>query len=117
MTIANNHQLCRIPLIKVLPYLYYCRCCLKRTKKDFRLALKKSLLKKMDIKMPKTDLKLEEDPYLRLGNLLCVIYLSIGFGMNAFFDTLKYMMILMIILFTFSFPAMYIYSSFNALEN
>lgn len=40
-----------------------------RQKKDFRLGLKKALLKKMDIKIPKTDLKLEEDPFLRLGKI------------------------------------------------
>jgi len=67
MTIANNHPLSRIPLLKALPYLKYCKCCLKKPKKDFRLALKKSLLQKMDMKMPKTDIKLEEDPFLRLG--------------------------------------------------
>ena len=56
--------------------------------------------------MPKTDVKLEEDPFLRLG-----------FGMNAYFDTLKFMMILMFILFLFSYPAMYIYSSYDALKH
>lgn len=29
--------------------------------------MRKALLKKMDMKMPKTDIKLEEDPFLRLG--------------------------------------------------
>ena len=29
--------------------------------------MKKALLNKMDMRMPKTDLKLEDDPYLRLG--------------------------------------------------
>lgn len=56
--------------------------------------------------MPKTDLKLEEDPYLRLG-----------FGMNAYFDTLKYMMIMMLLIFVFSFPAIKIYSSYDGLKN
>jgi hypothetical protein len=55
----KNHPLSRIPLLKALPYLEYCKCCLKKPKKDFRLALKKSLLKKMDMRMPKTDLQLE----------------------------------------------------------
>jgi hypothetical protein len=104
MTIANNHPLSRIPLVKALPYLSVCRCCMRKQKKDFRYALMRSLLKKMQIKMPKTDVKLEEDPYLRLG-----------FGMNAYFDTLKFMMILMFCLFVFSLPAMHIYSSYNSL--
>ena len=37
--------------------------------------------------------------------------------MNAYFDILVYMMIMMLILFVFSFPAMYIYSNYNALRN
>jgi len=37
--------------------------------------------------------------------------------MNAYFDTLKYMMILMSILFAISLPAMTLYSSYNALQN
>lgn len=89
-------------MTKALPYLDF--CCRRKQKKDFRYALRKSLLHKMSIKMPKTDIKLEKDPYLRLG-----------FGMNAYFDTLKYMMILMFILFIISLPTMYIYSSFKAL--
>jgi len=98
--------LARIPLLKALPYLNICRCCLRKPKKDFRLALKKSLLKKMDMKMPKTDMKLEEDPFLRLG-----------FGMNAYYDTLKYLMVLMLLLFVFSLPSVFIYSSNSALVN
>ncbi len=69
MQIANNHPLSRIPLDKALPYLCIFTYCFKK-KKDFRAALRRSLLKKMDIKIPKTDLKLEEDPFLRLGNFL-----------------------------------------------
>ena len=67
--IAKNHPLSRTPLLKVLPVLYYCRCRLKKPKKDFYLALRKSLLQKMEIKMPKNDLKLEQDPFLMLGKL------------------------------------------------
>jgi hypothetical protein len=37
--------------------------------------------------------------------------------MNAYFDTLKYMMILMLLIFVFSFPALKIYSSYDALKN
>lgn len=54
MTIANNHPLSRIPLVKALPYLQM--CCIGREKKDFRQALKRSLLKKMQIKMAKNDI-------------------------------------------------------------
>jgi hypothetical protein len=37
--------------------------------------------------------------------------------MNAYFDTLKYMMILMLLIFVFSFPALKIYSSYDGLKN
>lgn len=67
MQIDNNHPLARIPLVKALPYLRFCSCCLKKPKKDFRYALRKALLKKLDIPRPKTDDLLEEDPFLRLG--------------------------------------------------
>lgn len=99
-TIDNNHPLARIPLLKALPYLHYCRCCLTKPKKDFRLALRKSLLKKMDMRMPKGDLKLEEDPFLRLG-----------FGMGAYFDTLKMLMCAMLFIFLCTIPTMGIYST------
>lgn len=69
----------------------------------------------MQIKMPKTDVKLEEDPYLRLGKPQDDD--PLGFGMNAYFDTLKYMMILMFVLLVISLPAMSLYSSYNALQN
>ena len=40
---------------------------MRKRKKDFRTGLRYALLKKMDMKMPKTDLKLQDDPFLRLG--------------------------------------------------
>jgi len=35
--------------------------------------------------------------------------------MNAYYDTLKYMMILMMLLFTFSLPSVFIYSSYSGI--
>jgi hypothetical protein len=67
--------------------------------------------------MPKTDVELEKDPYLRLGMLILNLNYILGFGMNAYFDTLKYMMVLMFLIFTFNFPAMHIYSSFDSLKH
>lgn len=40
-----------------------------KPKKDFRVGLKASLLKKMELKVPKSDAALVEDPYLRLGTI------------------------------------------------
>ena len=47
-----------------------CLCCLRgRRKTSFKLALKKSLRHKMDLKMPKSELAIEEDPFLLMGKL------------------------------------------------
>lgn len=78
---------------------------MKKPKKDFRLALKKSLLNKLNMKMSKTEEQLEDDPFLLLG-----------FGMNAYFDTLRYLVILMSLCFLFSLPMMYIFSSYGAIR-
>lgn len=56
ITIDLNHPLSRIPLIKALPYLEYFKCCFGKPKKDFRLAVKKALLRKMDMKIPKSEI-------------------------------------------------------------
>jgi lipoprotein signal peptidase len=87
--------------------------------------MRKALLMKMDMKMPKTDIKLEEDPFLRLGKtvktanriftFISILNSNVGFGMNAYYDTLKYMMILMMLLFTFSLPSVFIYSSHSGI--
>lgn len=63
-------------MLKALPMLRFVKCCLKKPKKDFRLALRKSLLKKMDMKMPKTDIQLENDPFLRLGKKDTILILT-----------------------------------------
>lgn len=36
--------------------------------------------------------------------------------MNAYFDTLRYLMIMMLLIFVFSIPAMTIYNSYGAIE-
>lgn len=53
----------------------------------------------MGMKIPKSDLKLEQDPFLLLG-----------FGMNAYFDLIKYMFYIFAIMTLFSLPAMFFYS-------
>jgi hypothetical protein len=78
---------------------------MKKQKKDFRLSLRKALLKKMDMRMPKSDMMLEEDPFLRLG-----------FGMNAYFDTLRYLMFMMLFIFVCIMPVMYLYSGYQGIS-
>ena len=73
--VGANRKLEKIPIDKVWPFLRYCCCCLlKRRKKSFMLGLKGALRRKLDMSIPKSDLRIEEDPYLLLG-----------YGMNAYF--------------------------------
>ena len=63
--VEANRKLEKIPIDKVWPFLRYCCCCLlKRRKKSFMLGLKSSLRRKLDMTVPKSDLRIEEDPYL-----------------------------------------------------
>ncbi len=55
------------PLLKVLPFMIFCKCCLAKPKKNFRNALRRSLLFKLGMKVPKSDLKIEKEPFLQLG--------------------------------------------------
>ena len=41
--------------------------CIGKKKRTYKFALKSALRKKLGLKMPKTDLAIEEDPFLRLG--------------------------------------------------
>jgi len=58
------------------------------------------------MRMPKSDILLEQDPYLRLG-----------FGMGAFFDTVKMLMWAMLFIFLVIAPNMYIYSKGTGIKN
>jgi hypothetical protein len=75
-------------------------CCLRKAKPDFRAALKKALLNKMELRITKSDIQLEDDPFLRLG-----------FGMGAYFETLKMLMCAFLFMFLFVLPNMYVYST------
>lgn len=52
-----------VHISKVWPYCKVCCMCCKQ-KPNFKLALKKSLLNKLDMKIPKSDIALDEDPFL-----------------------------------------------------
>jgi len=51
--------------------------CLPKRKKGFRLALKTALRNKLDMKVPSSDVRVDNDPYLRLG-----------YGMNSYFTVM-----------------------------
>ena len=65
--IDDQHPLYDAPITKVLPYLWMFECCLPKKKKNFKRALRRSLLRKMGMKIPKTDIKIEQDPFCVLG--------------------------------------------------
>jgi hypothetical protein len=68
--ILKKHPLKDIPLVKVWPWLEIFFCCrVAKQKKNFRIALKKALLKKLDLEIAQSDHDFEKDPLLVLGNL------------------------------------------------
>lgn len=69
------------------------------------LGLKGALRRKLDMSIPKSDLAIEEDPYLQLG-----------YGMNAYFQIVLQLMCMMFLIMCVTVPMMLIYSSQNALE-
>jgi hypothetical protein len=102
--IENNHPLRGAHITQALPCLKPVRCCLKKRKRSFKVALKKSLRHKLDMKMPNSELLIEEDPFLLMG-----------FGMNAYFGIVAQLTAMFCWITLFSIPLMYIYSSYNGL--
>lgn len=84
---------------------YLCCCCLPKRKRLFKNALKHSIRKKLDIKVPSTDKAIEKDPYL-----------LVGYGMNAFFETLRQLFTMMLFISFFAVCLMITYSQFSGLE-
>ena len=56
-------------ITQVLPFMkpFTGSKCIGEKKKSYRFGLKSALRKKMGLKMPKTDVAIENDPFLRLG--------------------------------------------------
>ena len=67
--VAANHPLKSAHITDVLPPLKMVDHwkCIGKKKRTYKFALKSALRKKLGLKMPKTDLAIEEDPFLRLG--------------------------------------------------
>jgi hypothetical protein len=80
---------------------------MRKPGKTFKIGLKKSLRDKLGIKMPKSEIAIDEEPYLRLG-----------FGVNAYLKNVMQMLILMtFITICFSFPMMHIFSNYVGLSS
>ena len=68
------------------------------------LGLKSSLRRKLDMSVPKSDLRIEEDPYLQLG-----------YGMNAYFQIVLQLMCMVFCIMLVTVPMMMIYSTHEGL--
>lgn len=88
----------------VWPFLrYLCCCLLKKRKPNYKLGLKRSIRKRLGIKVSKSDALLDEDPYLRLG-----------YGINAYFDVILQLLALMIFCSILVLPILWYSASFEA---
>jgi hypothetical protein len=65
--ISAKHPLKSAHITQVWPCLRNFSCCFGKPKRSFNLALKRSLREKLGITMPKSDLLIEQDPFLRMG--------------------------------------------------
>lgn len=77
---------------------------MKKRKRTFNLGLKRALRNKLELKVPKSDLRIEKDPYLLLG-----------YGMNSYFQIMLQLMYLCILICFVTVPLMLVYSSSGAL--
>lgn len=117
-------------------------CCMKKPKKNFKIALKKAIRHKLDIKMPQSELMIEEDPFLRLGKFVVLnsiifsmfyllnensllldwqfnnnfLNIIIGFGFNAYFDVIRQLLFMMIFISIVTIPVMMTYASYSGLS-
>lgn len=81
----------------ILPFLKHLPFCKK--KKNFKLALKQSMLKEMRIKFSKSEEIAINEPYLFLG-----------YGINAYFDLMLSLIYMFIAITIFSLPMYYAFS-------
>jgi hypothetical protein len=101
MDIEDMHPMRRNAKIDmILPFLKPFRHCRKKPKPDFRYALRKTLLEEMEIKIPKTEIELIKEPFLMLG-----------YGVNAYFDTLYSIMWMFVIITLVCIPIFHIYGT------
>ena len=82
--IDGRMKLNKAPVEVTWPFLKYICCCLiSKRKKTFNGALKRSIRRKLELTVPKSDLRIEEDPFLLLG-----------YGMNSYLQVMIQLMII-----------------------
>jgi hypothetical protein len=75
MDIEDLHPMRKTKLDDILPFLKPFRKCRKAPKEDFDHALRTTFLKELGLKVPKSEIELIKEPFLRLG-----------YGVNSYFD-------------------------------
>jgi len=103
--IAKKRPMKEIHISKVWPWFKHCKCCC-RPKPNFKLALKKSLLNKLDMKIPKSDMALDEDPFLQ-----------VGYGINAYFDVIAQLAWMFCIISLVMLPTMFKFAEYGGLKD
>ena len=88
-----------VKLDDILKFLRVCRKCKKEPKPSFKKFFRKALLKELHIKVPESELELEEEPFLMLG-----------YGINSYFDILKQLMNMFIVITIVLCPVYYLYA-------
>mmetsp|Transcript_41366 Transcript_41366/g.54392 ORF Transcript_41366/g.54392 Transcript_41366/m.54392 type:complete len:205 (-) Transcript_41366:2339-2953(-) len=91
------------PIHKVWPFTkYLCCCCLNKRKRSFKLALKNSIRKKLDIPVEKADKVIEKDPYLLFG-----------YGINSYFSVIQQLFTLMLLISCLAVPLAAYFATFS----
>ena len=72
---------------------------MEKRKRSFKLGLKRAIRHSLDIKVPKSDLRIEENPYLLLG-----------YGMNSYFTIMLQLMLLCMIICVVTVPLSLVYA-------
>jgi hypothetical protein len=65
--IEAKHPLKTAHISHVWGFMEFFSCFTGKPKTSFKVALKKSLRHKLDLKMPSSELMVENDPFLRMG--------------------------------------------------
>jgi hypothetical protein len=87
----------------ILIFLKPFRKCRRARQPDFRYALRKTLLEEMQIRMPKSETQLMNEPFLRLG-----------YGVNSYFDIMLSIFYMFTFISVVCIPMFYCYSTNEA---
>ena len=105
--IEVRHKLLETRWRVTWPFIKYICCCfLKKTTPSFNGALKRAIRRKLELSVPKSDLRLEEDPFLHLG-----------YGMNSYLEIIKELMIMFALISVVSVPLMLSFAKLDTLDN